>query len=67
MRKSNILCLEGTCRVSTMIIDLKKKRKVVQKIEIITINSSKNDKSDHNFTTVPPRREVRRQKNTLLY
>jgi hypothetical protein len=58
MRKSDYLCLEGTCRVSTMIIDWKKKRKTVQKIEIITINSSKNDKSDHKFTIVPPRREV---------
>jgi hypothetical protein len=42
------------------IIDWKKKRKIVQKIEIITINSSENDKSDHKFTIVPSRREVRR-------
>jgi hypothetical protein len=49
-----------------MIIDWKKKRKTVQKIEIITINSLENDKSYHNFNTVPPRREVRRQ-NTHFF
>jgi hypothetical protein len=58
MRKSDYFCLEGTCRVSTMIIDWKREEKLFKKIEIITINSSENDKSDHKFTIVPPRKEV---------
>jgi hypothetical protein len=41
-----------------MIIDWKRGRKTIQRIEIITINSSENDKSDHKFTIVPPRKEV---------
>jgi hypothetical protein len=58
MRKSDYFCLEGTCRVSTMIIEWKRDRKTIQMIEIITINSSENDKPDHKFTIVPPRKEV---------
>jgi hypothetical protein len=58
MRKSDYFRLEGTCRVSTMIIDWKIKKKLFKGSEIITMNSSENDKSDHKFTIVPPRKEV---------
>jgi hypothetical protein len=58
MMRSDYFRLKGTYRVSTMIIDWKRGRKTIQRIEIITINSSENDKSDHKFTIILPRKEI---------
>jgi hypothetical protein len=43
MRKNDILCLEGTCRVSTMIIDWKEEETFSKRSELTIMNSSKND------------------------
>ena len=66
MRKSNILCLEGACRVSTMIIDRKEEENYSKKSKLIIMNSSKNDILDNKFTIIPPRKRFE-DKHTLLY
>jgi hypothetical protein len=66
MRKNSLLRLEGTCRVSTMIIDWKEEENYSKRSELIIMNSSENDISDHKFTTIPPRKRFE-DKRTLLY
>jgi hypothetical protein len=66
MRKNNLLCLEGTCRVSTMIIDWKEEENYSKRSKLIIMNSSENDISDHKFTIIPPRKRFE-DKHTLLY
>jgi hypothetical protein len=66
MRKNNLLCLEGICRVSTMIIDWKKEENYSKRSELTITNSSENDISDHKFTIIPPRKRFE-DKQTLFY
>jgi hypothetical protein len=66
MRKNIILRLEGTCRVSTMIIDWKEEENYSKRSELTIMNSSENDTSDHKFTIIPPRKMFE-DKQTLLY
>jgi hypothetical protein len=58
--------LEGTCRVSTMIIDWKKKENCSKRSELTIMNSSENDISDYKFTIILPRKRFE-EKHTLLY
>ena len=66
MRKNDILCLEGTYRVSTMIIDWKEEETFSKRSELTIMNSSKNDISDYKFTIILPRKKFE-DKHTLLY
>jgi hypothetical protein len=58
--------LEGTCRVSTMIIVWKEKENYSKRSKLIIMNSSENDISDHKFTIIPTRKRFE-DKCTLLY
>jgi hypothetical protein len=66
MRKNNLLHLEGTCRVSKMIIDWKEEENYSKRSELNIMNSSEKDISDHKFTIIPPRKRIE-DKHTLLY
>jgi hypothetical protein len=66
MRKNNLLRLEGTCRVSTMIIDWKEEENYSKRSELIIMNSAENDISDHKFTIIPTRKRFE-DKLTLPY
>jgi hypothetical protein len=66
MRKNNLLRLEGTCRVSTMIIDWKEEENYSKRSELIIMNSSENGISDYKFTIIPTRKRFE-DKRTFLY
>jgi hypothetical protein len=66
MGENNLLHLEGTCRVITMIIDWKEEENYSKRSELTIMNSSENDISNHKFTIIPPRKRFE-DKHTLLY
>jgi hypothetical protein len=66
MRKNNLLRLEGTCRVSTMIIEWKEEENYSKRSTLIIMNSSENNISDHKFTIIPTRKRFE-DKHTLLH
>jgi hypothetical protein len=66
VRKNDLLRLEGTCRVSTMIIDWKEEENFSKRSKLSIMNILENDISDHKFTIIPPRKRFE-DKYTLLY
>jgi hypothetical protein len=64
--KIDLIRLEGTCRVSTMIIDWKKAKKTTRRIDTITVNSSEMTYQIGKFTTIPSRREVQTINTSFL-
>jgi hypothetical protein len=56
--KNNLLRLEGTYRVSTMIIDWKEEENYSKRSELIIMNSSENNISDHKIYHNTDKKEV---------
>jgi hypothetical protein len=54
--KIDLICLEGTCRVSTMMINWKEDENYSKLSKLTMINSSENDISDYKMTIIPPRK-----------